>query len=62
MFFLREIQALEKKLKALKEVVFVSWHMPKFQSDQDPALLRQFIVNLDIEHPVVIDCESKILK
>ncbi len=47
-FFLREIQALEKKLKALYEVVFITCHMPKFQSDKDPAILKQLIVNLDI--------------
>ncbi len=60
MGFLREIQALERKLKELNEVVFLSRHMPKFESDRDPAILRQVIVNLEIEHPVVIDLSSKL--
>jgi hypothetical protein len=55
MGFLREIQTLERKLKELNEVVFLIYHMPKFESDRDPAILRQLIVNLEIEHPVVID-------
>lgn len=55
MGFLKEIQALERKLKELNEVVFLILHMPKFESDRDPAILRQLIVNLEIEHPVVID-------
>ena len=55
MGFLKKIQALERKLKELNEVVFLILHMPQFESDRDPAILRQLIVNLEIEHPVVID-------